>query len=32
MRDLSEEQRQKNREMDVESLAKVVFHNLKKNP
>ena len=32
MRDLSEEQWQKNREMDVESLAKVLFHNLKKNP
>ena len=31
MRDLSEEQRQKNWEMDVESLAKVLFHNLKKN-
>ena len=31
MRDLSEEQQQKNREMDVESLAKVLFHNLKKN-
>ena len=31
MRDFSEEQRQKNREMDVESLAKVLFHNLKKN-
>lgn len=32
MRDLSEEQQQKNREMDVESLAKVVFRNLKRNP
>ena len=31
MRDLSEEQQQKNREMGVESLAKVLFHNLKKN-
>ena len=31
MRDLGEEQWQKNREMDVESLAKVLFHNLKKN-
>ena len=31
MHDLSEEQQQKNREMDVESLAKVLFHNLKKN-
>ena len=31
MHDLSEEQHQKNREMDVESLAKVLFHNLKKN-
>ena len=28
----SEEQRQQNREMDVESMAKVVFRNLKKNP
>lgn len=31
MRDLSEEQRQKNREMDIESLAKVVFRYLKDN-
>ena len=29
--DLNEEQRQQNREMDVESLAKVVFHHLKEN-
>ena len=28
---LSEEERQQNREMDVESLAKVVFRNLKQN-
>ena len=32
MRDLSEEERQQNRKMDVESVAKVVFRNLKKNP
>ena len=32
MRDiLNEEQRQQNREMDVESLAKVVFRHLKEN-
>ena len=32
MRDPSEEQRQKNREMAVESLAKVLFRNLKRKP
>ncbi len=32
MSNLSEEQRQENREMAVESVAKVVFRNLKKNP
>lgn len=32
MRNLSEEQRQKNREMAVESLAKVLFRNLKRKP
>ena len=29
---LSVEERQRNREMDIESIAKVVFRNLKKNP
>ena len=33
MRDtLNEKERQQNRKMDVESVAKVVFRNLKKNP
>ena len=32
MSNLSEEQRQKNREMAVESVAKVVFRNLKRKP
>ena len=32
MRDLSEEQRRKNREMAVETLAKVLFRNLKRKP
>ncbi len=31
MRDISEQERQQNREMDVVSLAKVVFRHLKKN-